>query len=92
MWANGLIAYGRKALPSTDECRVDKPLQAKIRTLTLFDLSPAFLILGFGLSLSLFCFVMEMLSKYVFICVRGRISHSKDSKGFTKDPKEKQDP
>lgn len=50
-----------------DECGVDKPMETKKRALTLNDLSPAFLILSIGLSLSIFCFVIEILSKYVSI-------------------------
>ncbi len=52
---------------SGDECRVDKPIETKKRALTLNDLSPAFFILSIGLSLSTFCFVIEILSKYVLI-------------------------
>ena len=76
MWANGLITYGRRAFLPTNECRVHKPLEARTRTLTLFDLSPAFLILGFGLSLSTFCFAMEILSKYIFVFAWSRIRHN----------------
>jgi len=65
MWANGMIAYTVKFVKATDECRVDKPLEAIKRKLTLVDLSPAFLILGVGISLSVFCFIVEMLSKYI---------------------------
>jgi len=67
MWDNGMIEYGRRAFKSTNECRVDNPPKTRIRTLTLFDLSSAFFILGVGLSLSAFCFFMEILSKYVFL-------------------------
>ena len=56
-----------------DDCRVDKPVETKLRSLTLFDLSPAFLILGAGFLLSTFCFVIEILSKYVFIWATGRV-------------------
>ncbi len=67
LWANGLVDYGRRTFKLTaNECRVDKPLEAKTRTLTLLDLSAAFFILGVGLSLSLFCFVVEILAKSFF--------------------------
>ncbi len=73
MWANGLIDYARRTFKSSNDCRVDKPLEARTRTLDLFDLSPAFLILGVGLLLSTFCFVMEILSKYVFHLTRREV-------------------
>jgi len=65
MWANGMIDYMTIFLKASGECRVDKPLEAITRNLTLFDLSPAFLILGVGISLSVSCFVVEILSKYI---------------------------
>ena len=69
MWAHGMIEYSRRLIRVKDECRVGKPLEAITRKLTLVDLSPAFLILGVGISLSAFCFVMEMLSKYILSLV-----------------------
>ncbi len=63
MWDLGFIAKHNNKLPK--DCTVDKPLEAITRKLTLVDLSPAFVILGVGISLSAFCFVVEKLSKYI---------------------------
>lgn len=93
MWASGLVVYSHnKDWKSTDRCRVDKPPETKTRVLTLTDFSPAFLILGFGLLLSGFVFVMEVLSKYVSkyaSALRSRERNINDSKPITQDLGEK---
>lgn len=67
VWANGIIANLKNHyFPATSQCRTDAPQTTKIRSLTLFDLSPAFLILGFGLPLSFLCFTLEIIAKKVF--------------------------
>ena len=65
MWDNGMINYMVRFFKASDEFRVDKPLEAITRKLTLVDLLPAFLILGVGILLSSLCFVVELLSKYI---------------------------
>jgi len=71
MWANGMIEYTIRFFKSSGECRVDNLLEAITRKLTLVDLSPAFFILGVGISLSAFCFVLEILSKYILALFLG---------------------
>ncbi len=74
VWDNGFVAFDTKQeLMLKDDCRVDKPVETKLRSLTLNDLSPAFFILGAGFLLSTFCFVIEILSKYVLIWATGRV-------------------
>ncbi len=66
-WANGIIAYNQKNyFRGTSQCRTDVPLETRIGSLTLLDLSPAFLILGLGLPLSFLCFLLEIIAKRVF--------------------------
>ena len=67
MWANGVVIYLHdQYFKPTDQCRIDKPAETEKRALTLTDFTPAFAILGVGISLSAFCFVIEILSKYIF--------------------------
>ncbi len=90
MWANGMIIRLRdQFFKSTDQCRIDKPPETKKRPLTLNDLSAAFFILGVGLSLSTFCFIIEIMSKYVFILAQHR--NSKASRPITEDAEPKQE-
>lgn len=76
MWANGIIEYGRKAFKPPKECGVDKPTVTKTRSLTVFDLASAFLILVVGFSPSTFCFVMKIF-KYVFLLAQSKGRKSK---------------
>ena len=69
LWDNGMMHRLKVQLyKATHQCSVDKPPETKTRALTLTDFSPAFAILGMGLSLSMFSFVVELiLSKCLFI-------------------------
>ena len=91
MWDHGFLDHRRKTFKSPSECRVDKPLGTKTRTLTLFDLSEAFFIFGVGLSLSAFCFFVELFSKYAFLLAQGRVSNSKASVPPTEEALQKED-
>jgi len=53
------------------------------------DVSSDFAILGAGLSLSAFFFVIELMSKYIFIFFQGGTSPLKASTPITKDKDEK---
>jgi len=87
-----IVNLHKKDWKTTDRCRVDKPPKSKTRVLTLTDLSPAFLILGVGFSLSGFGFAMEVLSKYIFASgPRTREINTDDSKPTTKKAGEKKD-
>ncbi len=67
MLANGMIIHLHdQNFKSTDQCRVDKPPETKKSALTLTDSMPAFAIIGVGILLSAFCFVIEILSKCIF--------------------------
>lgn len=67
MWANGMVEYGRKFFKSTNECRLETKPKAKTRTLTLFDLSAAFFILGIGISLSAFASLLNFCPSILII-------------------------
>ena len=61
-WANGIYSRFKKAyFQATNKCRTDVPLKTKIGPLTLLDLSPAFLVLGIGISISVLSFLLEII-------------------------------
>lgn len=49
----------RKYIPSGDDCRADIPPESKTQPLKFEDLSPSFVILGFGLGISTLVFCLE---------------------------------
>ena len=66
-WDYGYTWYWKnKYLPIAPECRVDVPLEGKMKPLTRTDLSFTFLILGVGISLSFLTFLIENLYKRLF--------------------------
>jgi len=68
LWSGGLISYFRnKYFPSTDQCRVDAAPDSNCKPLTLVDLSPAFFVLGIGISLSILAFLLERINHYYFL-------------------------
>ena len=71
MWDNGMmVRLHDQYFKSTDQCRIDKPPETKKSALTLTDVSPVFAIIGIGMLLSTFCFLVEIIFKYVIIfCV-----------------------
>ena len=61
-WANGIYSRYKKAhFQATNKCRTDVQPKTRIGSLTLLDLSPAFLILGIGTSLSVLSFLLEII-------------------------------
>lgn len=66
----------KNTLQPTSQCRVDRPLETKTRTLTFIDLSAAFFILGVGISISFFVFGLEILMDCIFNWAKSRIDHS----------------
>lgn len=65
-WEYGFILHSREQDYKSKMCRVDNPMETEKRALTLNDLSSAFIILVVGLSITTFCFVIEILSKVCF--------------------------
>lgn len=63
LWENGITIYmKRKYFPTTDSCKVsDVKQQKKLAPWKLIDLSPAFFILGAGLSLATIVFIFELI-------------------------------
>lgn len=63
MWASGTISHMmREHFPVATNCRTDHPPETNKRPLTLTELAAAFLLLGFGLSVSVLAFAVEILS------------------------------
>ncbi len=63
----GIIDLNKKKFfPSTMKCRTDIPPETKTRSLTLLDMTFAFVILGFGLVVSVLAFLAEILAKFYF--------------------------
>ena len=59
----GLVPYWfSKHTPNIDKCRVDieKP-QGKIKSIKLYDMASAFLVIGFGVALSFLAFLLEII-------------------------------
>jgi len=56
-----LKAYQVDYFQATNKCRTDVPPKTRIGSLTLLDLSPAFFILGLGISLSVLSFLLEII-------------------------------
>lgn len=48
------------------KCRTDIPPETKIRSLSLTDMTFAFVILGFGLALTAVAFLLEVIGKFYF--------------------------
>jgi len=76
MWDVGMIPEVKFKLPS--DCRVDKPLEAITRKLTLVDLSPAFVILGVGISAPEVAQFTEKIDTNGPRVVKNRPSHNKE--------------
>ena len=63
MWENGLMDKLRQNYrPRIDKCLANKQNKPKTAPLKLVDLYSAFVLLGFGLSLAVSAFIVELTS------------------------------
>ena len=85
-----MVRLHEQYFKSTDQCRIDKPPETKLRALTLTDVSPAFAIFGIGLLLSSLSLLVEIMFKYVIILC-GIIRNSKASRNPIPEEVEIQD-
>lgn len=66
MNAAGIIdEYKKRFFSSSKQCRTDIPFKKTTRSLTLFDLTAPFLIIGAGLSFSILAFVIEIVVNFI---------------------------
>ena len=93
---NGLLDYyGNQVLfvagsGGSEQCFTEKSPEAKDVPIRMVDLTSAFLILGIGLTLSILCFLLELIvSKYKLESMKMRKDPvkiiKKDSSGNAKD-------
>lgn len=64
LWESGLLVHWlRKYTPNVDKCMLDtvKP-RGRMTSISLLDLSSAFLLLGFGVGLSIVVFLLEIVT------------------------------
>ena len=67
-WDHGLFYYlDSRYAPVTDTCSVDAPPEKKLRPWALKDFTAAFLVLGFGVCISILAFIFEHIVNFIAI-------------------------